>query len=102
MPDDLGSSDGFTRALLLQLSEQVGDVASKVGAQCGDVLAIKETLARIVPLVDDHERHLNRSAGVRDRGRLIWGGLTTVSAGGIGGLMTFLISRLTAGGPPSH
>jgi len=91
MGDDPRSvGNGLTQPLLLQMVDQLSELN-------GTVAAMNVTLSRIVPLVDSHEKHFNRSFGVRDRGRMIWGVLATTFAGGIGSAITFMIQRISSG-----
>lgn len=58
-----------------------------------DTLA--QTVERIAPLVDAHEKQHNQALGAMWAGRAIWG----ISAGAIGAAVTLLINKLGFGPP---
>jgi hypothetical protein len=96
MTDPKNDYTVFPHSLLLQINDRIGTIHSEIGELKGQMEIVNEmndrltkfdnvsnTVERLEPLVDSHEKQLNRSAGSMDVGKWFFGAISGIVGAGM-------------------
>lgn len=78
--------------------ERAADGRRVIYEKLGTLALVEKEVARLSPLVDDHEKKHQRAIGAVSFGRVIW----MMLSGSAGAGVVVLLQMLTGRGPPAH